>query len=227
MSLVKPGQTYVEVGCGGGQVCREVGRCANVIGVDVSPIALGHAETLCAGMKSTIRLVCAPAESIPLGDACVDGVYSFEVLEHLWDPKIALEEMIRLVKPGGFLLISMPNAFSLDLHLHKRCPVRCIELLLAACRKLYDDVSEKEFQNVAPVLNGEMYPDCDIVSAVVPANLARWLERQGCPVVFWDTFYMHAHRNCEESSLAFQRLSCHPFFRHFGDHLLLYARKRL
>jgi ubiquinone/menaquinone biosynthesis C-methylase UbiE len=226
MTIVKADETYVEVGCGGGQICREVGQLARVIGVDAAPIAIGHAEVLCAGMKSMVVLACASAESIPLGESCVDGVYSFEVLEHLWDPKIALKEMIRVTKPGGFLLISMPNGFSLDLHLHKRRLVRCIEFSLAACRRLHDHVVGQVFQNVSPVLDGEVYPDCDLITAIVPANLAQWLDRHGCEVIFWDTFYMNAHRHCGETDLTFQRHSRHPFLKHFGDHLLLYARKR-
>jgi ubiquinone/menaquinone biosynthesis C-methylase UbiE len=226
MSLLRAGGTYVEVGCGGGTVCKEVGKYANVVGVDVSPVAIGYAKELCAGLESTVTLACGPAECIALGDSCADGVYSFEVLEHLWDPIVALKEMIRIAKPGGFILISIPNGFSMDLHLRKRFMARCLDIVFAAVRRLLDSVSGRVYWNVKPVLEGAVYPDCDMITAVVPANLVKWLEGQGCSVIFWDTFYMNAHILNGKAGLPFQKYSGRAFFKHFGDHLLMYAEKR-
>lgn len=48
----------------------------------------------------------APGEPLPIEDASVDGVVSFQVLEHVWDLQWYLSEAKRILKPGGFLLLS-------------------------------------------------------------------------------------------------------------------------
>lgn len=52
--------------------------------------------------------VVGSATDIPLGDAGFDTVVSTEVLEHVPDPLKALREMHRVLKPGGYLILSTP-----------------------------------------------------------------------------------------------------------------------
>jgi SAM-dependent methyltransferase len=47
-----------------------------------------------------------PGQPVPLPDACADGVVSFQVLEHVADLDWYLGECRRLLKPGGWLLLS-------------------------------------------------------------------------------------------------------------------------
>src|SRR4029077_8739391 len=46
---------------------------------------------------------------LPLDDATVDVVVNFQVIEHLWDQTQFLRECLRVLRPGGTLLISTPN----------------------------------------------------------------------------------------------------------------------
>lgn len=48
------------------------------------------------------------ASRLPVADASIDTVVLLEVLEHLESPRQALEEIARVLKPGGRLLLSMP-----------------------------------------------------------------------------------------------------------------------
>jgi SAM-dependent methyltransferase len=59
--------------------------------------------------------VFAPAYATGLGDATVDTVLSTMVLEHLEEPQAAFNEAYRLLKPGGYLILSAP----LYWHLHE------------------------------------------------------------------------------------------------------------
>jgi SAM-dependent methyltransferase len=156
----------------------------------------------------------------------VAGSFAFEVMEHLWDPVAAVREMIRITRPGGFILLSMPNRFSLDLHLAKKVAARAFDQAMALIRRGVDATSEIPYVNVMPTLDGEVYPDCDMISAVIPQNFAARLDTMGCQVEFWDTFYMCAHRQGSTTTLDFQRNAARPFFRHFGDHVLMLARKQ-
>ncbi len=46
---------------------------------------------------------------LPLADASVDTVVNFQVIEHLWDQQAFVAECLRVLRPGGELLISTPN----------------------------------------------------------------------------------------------------------------------
>ena len=135
-------------------------------------------------------------------------------------------EMVRVTKPGGFLLISTPHLFSLDLHLRKKVFARSIEILFASMRLFVDQLFPVTHHHLVPDLEGDPCPDCDMITSLVPARFARFLESIGCSVDFWDTTYMCAHREASQTNLKFQRNTTHPFFRHFGDHLLILAHKK-
>lgn len=48
---------------------------------------------------------------IPLADASVDGVICRSVLEHVEDPRTAIREMNRILKPGGSLFLQVPSLY--------------------------------------------------------------------------------------------------------------------
>jgi len=52
------------------------------------------------------------AENLPFDNNSFDLIYSTNVLEHVQDPKLTLEESIRVLKPGGYLQFVVPNYFS-------------------------------------------------------------------------------------------------------------------
>jgi SAM-dependent methyltransferase len=154
-------------------------------------------------------------------------VYSFEVLEHLWNPEKVLQEMVRVVKPGGFILVSCPNHFSLDLHLRKRPVVRLAETSCAVARYLQDKLTKTPFVNLIPDIDvPQVYPDCDMISSLIPSNLPGVMEQLGCRVLLLDTFYMCAHKSGDAEDLHLLKYSAKPFFKWFGDHILLHAVKK-
>jgi SAM-dependent methyltransferase len=82
----------------------------SVVGVDIEPAAVQHAEAAYA--RPNLRFLCGPAEEIPIpGQHLFDVLVSFETLEHLSpeSQRQFLKEIQRLLRPGGLLLISTPN----------------------------------------------------------------------------------------------------------------------
>ncbi|HXE12403.1 MAG TPA: glycosyltransferase [Bryobacteraceae bacterium] len=77
----------------------------SVTGIDISQEAVAHA----ARNYSVPRYIVSLAESLPLSDASVDIVVSFETIEHLTDHSAFLREIKRVLKPNGILVMSSPD----------------------------------------------------------------------------------------------------------------------
>ena len=79
-----------------------------VWGIDQSSEAIEHAK--CEYRRSNLSFRLGNAESIPLEDASVDVVVSFETIEHVTEQETFLSEIQRVLRPGGILIMSSPNA---------------------------------------------------------------------------------------------------------------------
>ncbi len=95
----------VDVGCGTGGILSRVEGDCTCTGLDLSPLALGHAK-----QRSITQLLQASAEAIPLAAGCADTVLSLDVLYHrqVNDPQGAFHELARITRPGGILLCNVP-----------------------------------------------------------------------------------------------------------------------
>jgi len=102
-----PGDTVLDVGCGDARAYQAsvMGVARELHGIDISAHAVARAQR-----KGVLARVHDLTENLPYGDETFDLVICFEVLEHLFDPKHAVREMRRILRPGGRLLVSVPNA---------------------------------------------------------------------------------------------------------------------
>ncbi|WP_327356223.1 class I SAM-dependent methyltransferase [Streptomyces sp. NBC_01304] len=98
----------LDIGCGDGTAARAAAPLLaghRVIGVDWSQDALKRAQS---HMSYVVRGELSDG-GLPLADASADAVLFSEVIEHLVDPDSALDELRRILKPGGHLMLSTPN----------------------------------------------------------------------------------------------------------------------
>ncbi|OLP44891.1 glycosyltransferase [Rhizobium oryziradicis] len=79
----------------------------SVIGVDISEDAVGHAQAKYGSARLSFRP--GSCEAIPLPDASVDVVVSFETIEHIEAHEVFLKEIKRVLRPNGSLIISTPE----------------------------------------------------------------------------------------------------------------------
>lgn len=96
----------LDIACGEGYGAAALQKAgaANVIGVDIAEDVCLHARDR-YGLDARL----GSAEQIPVADRSVDVVVSFETIEHIPDPHRFLDECIRVLAPGGRLIISTPN----------------------------------------------------------------------------------------------------------------------
>lgn len=100
----------LDLGCGVGHWGRTLAKVlpnlASLTGVDIEPNFL---ETARERAPRGFRYLLGSAEKLPLEDESVDLVTCQTVLIHVPDAKVALEEMKRVLRPGGLLLAAEPN----------------------------------------------------------------------------------------------------------------------
>lgn len=107
-----PRQHLVDIGCGNGAQTLEFTKNFDLVtGVDISEEFLADFKLEIAerGLVDRVKTVASTGQSVPLDDGCADCVTSFTVLEHVPDQRAALAEMHRLLRPGGRLMLTVPN----------------------------------------------------------------------------------------------------------------------
>ncbi|MCH7548971.1 MAG: methyltransferase domain-containing protein [Candidatus Krumholzibacteriota bacterium] len=106
------GDVLLDFGCGNGvQTMLFAPHFRRVIGLDISRSYLDElaARAAEAGYGDRVETVHFHGQSFPLETAGVDYAVSFEVLEHVEDEAGALAELARVIRPGGSLVMSVPN----------------------------------------------------------------------------------------------------------------------
>ncbi len=102
------GKSVLDIASGEGYGSALLASVASrVIGIDISAEAVAHASANYG--CDTITFSVGECAAIPIGDASVDVVVSFETLEHIADQNRFLSEAKRVLRPGGILVISTPN----------------------------------------------------------------------------------------------------------------------
>jgi 2-polyprenyl-3-methyl-5-hydroxy-6-metoxy-1,4-benzoquinol methylase len=116
-ALSLPGRAVLEIGCGPNPITlfALASRGWEVIAVELSTDFCRNASELAKRHDLAIRFVNASADATTLESEAFDLVLLTEVLEHVPDEHATLREVVRVLRPGGRLIVSVPNERSLFL----------------------------------------------------------------------------------------------------------------
>ena len=89
----------LDVGCGSKPYRSHFGHVRRYVGIDVPPVA--NAD------------ICASGLALPFADATFDTVLCTEVLEHVPEPGVLMSETARVLKPGGYLILTAAQTWGL------------------------------------------------------------------------------------------------------------------
>jgi SAM-dependent methyltransferase len=115
---VRPGHRVLDLGCGGGRHAFEVYRHgANVVAFDLDPAELTPVTAMFGAMQAAgeasqqagATAISGDARAMPFGDGTFDRVIAAEVLEHVLDDQRAMNELARVLRPGGLAAITVPS----------------------------------------------------------------------------------------------------------------------
>lgn len=100
------GRRVLDAGCGDGVLTWTLARRgANAVGVDADPVMLEAARRAAAGAGIEATFVEAELERLPFPDASFDVVVAVTVLCFVPDPASAIPELVRVLRPGGRLVL--------------------------------------------------------------------------------------------------------------------------
>lgn len=103
------GKMVLDVACGEGYGSALMSRtAAQVTGVDISIDAIAHGKSAYAD-RPNLRFVEGTCTSLPFDAASFDVVVSFETIEHIHEQAEFLDEVRRVLKPDGVLIVSSPD----------------------------------------------------------------------------------------------------------------------
>ena len=127
--FVDPGGRLLDVGSGFGHFVQAASPHFSAHGLELGPAAVEHARAR-AGVSCTLGSVYAMPPGL---EGPFDAVTAWDFIEHVPDPLAALAAMARVLRPGGFVFLSTPDAGSraaraMGRHWHYLDPVQHIVL---------------------------------------------------------------------------------------------------
>ena len=114
---LQPGDLTLDLGCGAGRHAFEMyRRGAKVVAIDTNPAELEAVASMFDAMGEEwqatpfeARAVRADALTLPFADDTFDKVVAAEVLEHIGDDRHAITELVRVLRPGGTIAVTVPR----------------------------------------------------------------------------------------------------------------------
>lgn len=112
---IRPNDTVLDAACGlgyGTHVMRQLSMGSCFYGIDGSEWAIEYAKACFSAGGNQFRAGMLPDALAAFEDSSVDVVVSFETLEHVASPTALLAEFRRVLRPGGRIVVSVPNDWS-------------------------------------------------------------------------------------------------------------------
>ncbi len=165
-AAINDGSKILDLGCGHGRITEllvEKVPSIELVGVDMTRHLLENFVVRSGINKCKIELICADIAKLPIDDGCFDAVVSSRVFQYLPDPICGVREGVRVLKPGGRFVVSIPNRLNVVKYLTYR-------------QKLYSPFEVRDWFRRCGLENIEYGSMCFFPSTTRWRRLASFLE---------------------------------------------------
>jgi SAM-dependent methyltransferase len=181
----EPGGRALDVGCGVGQVVGRLTQAGfDAHGVDVSQPSIAKA------LQFSNKCQLYDGSRLPFADGFFDSAGALNVLEHVEAAEAFIQEVVRVVRSGGKVVISSPNFMRIagfrDYHPKMRGlgnKWRNWRRLLEKRKAMRSSPDEVRFDRMTPIVKVPFTPDDDAIIATNALEIAFFLETSGCEIV--------------------------------------------
>ncbi|MGH7145166.1 MAG: class I SAM-dependent methyltransferase [Planctomycetota bacterium] len=108
----------LDIGCGRGGVVGEIDRCRELVGIELSAVAVEDARKNYAHRKDA-RFEVMDATKPDFPDGYFDVAVARELLEHVPEPAKVIAGAFRVLRPGGLFVVTSPNRDSFHLRMNR------------------------------------------------------------------------------------------------------------
>jgi SAM-dependent methyltransferase len=131
--LPTTGEAMLELGCGAGRMTHSFARrFKHVYAADISPEMLRQARRTCSNRSNILWLLSSGADLACVKSGSFDFAFSYLVLQHLPAETLTrryVEEMLRVLRPGGAFLFQFNGGFAATMNLRGRMAWGMVDLL--------------------------------------------------------------------------------------------------
>lgn len=162
----------------------------------------------------------------PLPDTSFDLVYSTYVLEHTKDPKMFIDEMVRVLRPGGTLVLLCPNFGAPNRRSPCSIQPPLQKLLLGIWKDFFPSAIELDLTHVTPKPYYHQIDDDTTVEPYLP-TIKRYLTKAGLKAVHVSSLWSLEEKTKNPRKLLFKYLggaSIFPFI-YWGPQLFIITQK--
>ncbi len=110
IDLCKPNSNkkIADIGCGEGFLLKKILTGEKIVGIEISITALKRAKKILK-TRNDINLIQGDAQKLPIPNDYFDIILCSEMLEHVPDTRIVLNEFNRILNKSGILVVCIPN----------------------------------------------------------------------------------------------------------------------
>lgn len=178
------GARVLDVGCGVGQVVGRLTQAGyEAYGVDVSEPSITRAR------EFSDRCLLYDGKRLPFPDNHFAAAGALNVLEHVEEAEDFIREVVRVVQPGGKIVLSSPNFMRAvgyrDYHPKMRGlrnKIANYKRLQEKLRQMHTAPEQVRFDRMQPIVKEPFEPDDDAIIATNGLEIAFFLKRNGCEV---------------------------------------------
>lgn len=182
LKYAKKGSSFLDVGCGTGiAVDRLVSGGIKAEGVEISQTSVRECR------KKKLKCIEYNGSQLPFEDESFDAAGSYNVLEHTENPINFLNEQLRVVKKGGYILVSCPNFLSItnSYHHHTKGVVQKVTNLFTIFSKFINP--KFKFEKMKTVDREDFQPDDDACNVTNSQDILRWGKSKNLKVIYWSS----------------------------------------